>query len=109
MTPAQQLWIDDLRPAPEGWLWAKTPGEAIAILSSPDYDIRIISFDHDLGLDDQGKAMTSEPVVDWIELRAARGEGPRIEWAIHSMNPEGRRYLELGLLSCNRFWNLHNK
>lgn len=109
MMPVHKLWIDDLRPAPMGWLWAKTPGEAIAILSSPDYDIHTISFDHDLGLDDKGQVIDSEGVAKWLEVRAANGEGRRIAWTIHSMNPEGRRYLELALRSCDRFWDMYNK
>ncbi len=44
------LWIDDIRLPPDGWLWAKTSREAIDFLNDPNPDIRVIQFDHDLGL-----------------------------------------------------------
>lgn len=52
-----KLWVDDVRPAPEGWLWAKTVWDAIKVIeeSEPDIDfygepITLISLDHDAGL-----------------------------------------------------------
>jgi len=98
------LWIDDLRPAPDGWLWAKCSGDAIAILSSPEYNIRVISFDHDLGGDD-----TAMPVAKHIEACAFVGAGDRIAWHIHSANPVGRANLAAAMHSCERFWDQHNK
>lgn len=43
------LWLDDVRPAPEGWVWCKTTREAREVLMS-----RFVveaSLDHDLGMD----------------------------------------------------------
>lgn len=42
-----KLWHDDVRPAPEGWVWARTNQEAIKILM--DEEVTHISLDHDLG------------------------------------------------------------
>jgi hypothetical protein len=98
------LWIDDIRPAPSGWLWAKSSDEAIAILSSSEHNIKTISFDHDLGGDD-----TAIAVATFLEERAYDGRGSRIAWRIHSANPVGRANLERALNSCERFWNEHNK
>ena len=42
------LWLDDVRPAPEGWVWCKTVGEAIEILSNQT--VQEASLDHDLGV-----------------------------------------------------------
>jgi len=100
----ESLWIDDLRPAPNGWLWAKSSGEAIAILTSPEHNIKTISFDYDLGGDD-----TSYTVAFWLEERAYEGIGHRIAWQIHSANIIGRIRLERALRSCERFWDRHNK
>lgn len=78
------LWIDDLRTAPEGYLWVKNSAEAIAAIESnePFYHI---SFDHDLGGDD-----TSRKVVLW--LCENEGYWPKIA-SVHSMNPIGKEWL----------------
>jgi hypothetical protein len=52
-----KLWIDDLRPAPAGWVQAFTSGEALAIIVG-GHAIEEVSFDHDLGGDE-----TTRPVV----------------------------------------------
>lgn len=41
-----KLWLDDERPAPDGWQWVKTADEAIYALR--DNLITHMSFDHDL-------------------------------------------------------------
>ena len=41
------LWLDDMRPAPVGWLHVKTVEEAKPILASGK--VRKLSLDHDLG------------------------------------------------------------
>ena len=44
-----KLWLDDERPAPEGWYWVKTGAAAIAcLLDQGDDPITHMSFDHDL-------------------------------------------------------------
>jgi hypothetical protein len=30
-----RVWLDDLRPAPEGWEWARTVEEAISLSGGP--------------------------------------------------------------------------
>jgi hypothetical protein len=44
---SKRLWLDDLRPVPEGWTWVKTVGEAISLMESGD--VTEASLDHDLG------------------------------------------------------------
>lgn len=45
-----KLWVDDVRPAPDGWRWAKTYKEAIEMLhSTPKERLTDVSLDHDLG------------------------------------------------------------
>lgn len=84
-----RLWIDDLRPAPEGWVWVKTSQEAIQKLSDitllkEDHLLQLVSFDHDLGEDD-----TSRPVLDWM---IENDVWPAIV-QIHTANPVGQQYL----------------
>lgn len=40
------LWIDDWRPAPEGWHWARSNSEAIRILAT--VPVSEVSLDHDI-------------------------------------------------------------
>lgn len=42
-----KLWLDDERPAPIGWEWAKTYEGAVKILAGGQ--VQICSLDHDLG------------------------------------------------------------
>lgn len=44
-----KIWHDDIRPAPDGWVWARTNARAIDLLLNGD--VEEISLDHDLGLD----------------------------------------------------------
>ena len=41
-----KLWVDDIRPAPEGWHWAETVTEAIRILDTAE--VTELSLDHDI-------------------------------------------------------------
>jgi len=79
-----KLWIDDIRPAPEGWVQAYTSDQAISMLAENTFDE--VSFDHDLGGDD-----TSRRVILWICEND-------IPWPpvvrVHSMNNVGREWLE---------------
>lgn len=77
-----RLWVDDLRPAPEGWQWATTSADAIEILD--DKYVVELSLDHDLGGDD-----TTRPIVLWMcETRIWPGI-----IRVHSANPVGVEWL----------------
>lgn len=86
------LWIDDIRLPPEGYVWAKTSSEAISILSERTEKFDHISFDHDLGgeKDDSGEYDSSRTVVLW--LCENDSHWPRFA-SVHSMNPIGREWL----------------
>ena len=43
-----KLWIDDIRPAPDGYIWCKSVNETIAIIEN-NSDISLIDIDHDAG------------------------------------------------------------
>lgn len=79
------LWIDDIRTPPEGWVWAKTSADAIDAINAAVEPFTHISFDHDLGGDD-----TSRKIVLWM----CENEGHWPQYAsVHSMNPIGREWL----------------
>lgn len=79
----RRLWVDDLRPAPAGWVWVKTSAEAIAALEGGTWDE--LSLDHDLGGDD-----TTRPVVLWL---AEHGGWPE-RIMVHSANPVGVEWIK---------------
>ena len=81
-----KLWIDDIRPAPEGYVCCKSVNGAICILSAYDYinsEIEIIDIDHDAGkyACDGGDYIK---LLDWLEET-----GRNYPIHIHSMNPVG--------------------
>ena len=45
-----KLWVDDIRPAPEGWLQARNVTDAIKTISRFREDITDISLDHDISM-----------------------------------------------------------
>jgi hypothetical protein len=92
-----KLWIDDVRPAPNGWVWAKTLDSALRLylMEAPDE----ISFDHDLGGDE-----TSMPLAKLIEDNAFNGVREPPRWHVHSANPVGRKNLEAALRNADRYW-----
>lgn len=79
-----KLWVDDERPAPDGWALAKTSADALKVLGGAD-PIEAISLDHDLGGED-----TTRPVVLWL---AEHGGWPARVY-VHTANPVGRQWLE---------------
>ena len=81
-----KLWIDDVRPAPEGYEWCSTVNIAIAAIELwedlPE-GIELIDIDHDAGdfACDGGDYIK---LLDWLE---ATGRNYPIH--IHSMNSVG--------------------
>jgi len=91
-----KLWLDDIRPAPEGWVLVKTALDAIVALRHGKYEE--ISLDHDLG--DGG---TGYDVLLYIEAEVHRNQDykcPMI-W-IHSANPVGRQRMQRAIDSIFR-------
>lgn len=81
----KNLWIDDIRTPPEGYLWAKNSQEALELIGANEEAFNHISFDHDLGGED-----TSRRVVLWL----CENEGFWPKYAsVHSMNPIGKEWL----------------
>ncbi len=81
-----KIWLDDIRPAPEGWIHAKSVLEAIKLFKEHYPDISDMSLDHDLGDD-----MDGIKLVLWM---AENGLWPRQKPRVHSMNPVGRTNME---------------
>ena len=82
-----KLWIDDVRPEPDGYVWCKSVNKAIDTLSDLINfgidDIELIDIDHDAGdfACDGGDYIK---LLDWLEET-----GRNYPIRIHSMNPVG--------------------
>ena len=90
-----KLWIDDVRPAPEGYVWCKSVKEAkwriesaedvctiFPLVDEKPY-IELIDIDHDAGIYvNQGGDYIK--LLDWLEET-----GRNYPIRIHSMNPVG--------------------
>jgi hypothetical protein len=101
-----KLWIDDVRPAPEGYVWCKSVNEAKKMIELIEtsyvywnasrtidyYTVDIIDLDHDAG-DYASEGGDYIRLLDWLE-ETDRNYPIRI----HSMNPVGvanmRRIIE---------------
>ena len=100
-----KLWVDDVRPAPEGYVWCSSVNEAIAVIKgcegrkawrdrtgTPHYreveEIDLIDIDHDAGdfACDGGDYIR---LLDWLEET-----GRNYPIRIHSMNVVGRQNME---------------
>ena len=88
-----KLWVDDVRPAPYGYVWVKTVNDAILQIEMHEQNnipFLLISLDHDAG--DYGPPDYIK-VLDWLEET-----GRNYPIRIHSMNPVGvenmRRIIE---------------
>jgi hypothetical protein len=97
-----RVYLDDLRPMPEGFdVVVRTCEEVIALLKTGH--VTFLSLDHDLGTEETGYT-----VAKWIEQAAFEGTLAALEWAIHSANPVGRQNIEAALRSAQRCWQQHD-
>lgn len=112
-----RLWHDDIRPAPEGWVWARTNDQAKNILLAAKILRTVVitecSLDHDLGLHDFTEAEieadpeilfmageSSETGLDLANWMAETGNlPPKIR--IHSWNPDGAKRMAAALADTN--------
>ena len=93
-----KIWLDDLRPVPQGYEGAKSVNEAIALIEEAEkagIDIEVLDLDHDLGdyYTDGGDAIK---LLDWL---AEHETFYPVE--IHTANPVGRENMERMLA---RYW-----
>ena len=86
-----KLWIDDVRPAPEGYVWCKTVNEAKSEIIGVEIcsfgiaftNLELIDIDHDAG-DYVSEGGDYIKLLDWLEET-----GRNYPIHIHSMNPVG--------------------
>lgn len=87
--------MDDIRPAPAGYIWCRSVNEVICIINSTDDEIELIDCDHDLGeyAKDGGDGIR---LLDWL---AEHKLFYRIH--LHTMNPVGKANMERLI---RRYW-----
>ena len=81
----EKIWIDDERPAPDGYRWCRTYDQAIATIEyfdSCENGIDEICFDHDLSGEKTGYDIAKYIVEKHIAIGS---------YHVHSMNPVGRK------------------
>lgn len=92
------IYLDDLRDCPDGFLLAKNIREAINIFN--DYNVHILSLDHDLGIDLVTKELlpTGYDLVKYICENRLRAD----KIYIHTDNPVGRDNMFHTLIAAQR-------
>lgn len=92
-----KIYLDDTRPAPEGWILVTDVHETIQLLKTQK--VTDLSLDHDLGNDGLG---TGYSVLLWIEENVYTSNyiPPRIQ--IHTANTSARLRMELAVESINK-------
>ena len=93
-----KVFLDDQRPAPEGWVRAYWPSEVIALLQTGE--VTDLSLDHDLGDDLRG---TGYDVLTWLEEAAFARTLPIPNITIHSANAAARQRMVAAVRSIQRF------
>lgn len=81
-----KIWLDDMRPAPEGFVWCRSVNEAKRLIHRAIEPITLVDCDHDLGdyACDGGDGIK---LLDWLaETRQF------LPVRIHTMNPVGRQH-----------------
>ncbi|SFO06116.1 hypothetical protein SAMN05660284_02831 [Formivibrio citricus] len=94
------VYLDDIRNAPDGWVCVRWPSEAIALLKTGL--VKKISLDHDLGDDAIG---TGYDVLLWIEEAVATNNFSPPEIVIHSANISARHKMELAIDNIKKLNN----
>jgi len=93
-----KVWLDDVRPAPLGWVHVLWPQEAIDLLQKAN-NVTHISLDHDLGDDERG---TGYDVLLWIEQATMLEGFVPPDMKIHSANISAREKMELAIKSIDK-------
>lgn len=82
-----KIWVDDIRPAPDGYVWCKSVNAAIDKINlyrAFDIEIELLDLDHDAG-DYRDEGGDYIRILDYFEYYDMYD----IPIRIHSMNPVG--------------------
>lgn len=94
-----KIWVDDVRPVPDGYVGTKSVNETIKLIEKAEKegtDIELLDLDHDLG----DYATDGGDAIKILDFLAERETFYPIK--IHTANPVGRENMERMI---RRFWN----
>lgn len=95
-----KIYLDDVRPTPEGYTRCYWPDEVIHLLKTQE--VSEVSLDHDLGDDAKG---TGYDVLAWIEKEVyTNNYNPPAVLKVHSSNPIARQRM---LAAIESIYNYH--
>ena len=83
-----KLWIDDIRPAPDGFIWCKSVNQAKAAITAYEHQYSCDNILIDLDDDADGYFK----ILDWLEEKNIIDTG--YFFKIHSKNPVGIMKME---------------
>jgi len=92
-----KLWIDDTRPAPAGFEWARDARAAIRAIAAGE--VEFVAFDHFLG-----GGLSGYDVACLIEDLARDGIHPP-GWSAHSSDGDACRRIDAAMLSAHHIYN----
>ena len=93
-----KIWVDDLRPVPQGYTGTRSVNETIALIKKCEVEgteIELLDLDHDLG-DYAGDGGDAIKILDFLAERET--------WypiRIHTANPVGRANMQRMI---DRYW-----
>jgi len=84
----KKLYLDDLRPIPEGFIGVRSYAEFVIHIETNDLP-DFISFDHDLGLEESGF-----DCAKWLVNHCLDHKVKLPGFTVHSQNPVGKQNIE---------------
>jgi len=100
-----KIWLDDIRPAPEGWIWAKNTADFCSyknLHALKNGQIEEISLDHDLGPESFGNGHLILTIIENLVFTEGIPKAALPVFHIHSANPVGRKNMERAIESIKR-------
>lgn len=86
-----KIWVDDVRIAPDGYIWCKSTNEALCLIVGNINDIELLDLDHDMGDTFGGDTII---ILKELERKSHRDNNfktavEKILFRLHSANPVG--------------------
>jgi len=88
------LYLDDVRDCPEGWVPVRNALDALQMLK--EQVVEEMSFDHDLG-----GTLTGYDVLLWIERKVFEGKYNPPKMYVHTANPVGHKKMMAAIKSID--------
>ena len=83
-----KIWLDDIRPAPNGYLHCHSVNEAIELIKTTKEPIELLDLDHDLG----DYAFDGGDGIKLLDYLAETEQYYPVK--LHTMNPVGRENMQ---------------